>query len=104
MKDRKMSEKLRKLVGVEPITTVIRRDRLRCYRHLMRKNYEDWVKKCMEFIVEGRRPVGRQRRTWIESVESDMTEFEIDREDVHDRKKWKTDYKPILIIHIYKPT
>ena len=39
--------------------------------------------------VEGRRPVGRPRRTWLESVEADMTEFEIDKEDVHDRKKWR---------------
>ena len=27
--------------------------------------------------------------TWLESVEADMAEREIDREDVHDRKKWK---------------
>ena len=35
----------------------------------MRKSDEDWVKTCMEYIVEGRRPVGRPRRTWLESVE-----------------------------------
>ena len=33
---------------------------------------EDWVKKCMEYRVEGRRPVGRPRKTWLESVEADM--------------------------------
>ena len=49
---------------------------------------EDWVNKCMEFRVEGRIPVGRPRRTWLESVESDMTELEFEREDVHARKKW----------------
>ena len=36
MKDRKMSEELRKLIGVEPITTVIRSGRLRWYGHVMR--------------------------------------------------------------------
>ena len=73
---------------------------------------DDWVKKCMEFRVEGRRPVGRPRRTWVESVEADMAELEIGKEDVHDMKKWrrnfmkkiqlyrKKDYK--LIIYIYK--
>ena len=65
----------------------------------MRKSDEDWVKKYMEFRVEGRRP----RRTWLESVEADMAELEIDREDIHDRKKWKKeyyeeDYKPIIIM------
>ena len=54
----------------------------------MRKGDEDWVQKCMEFRVEGRRPVGRPR-TWLESVEADMAELEIDKEDVHDRKKWR---------------
>ena len=39
----------------------------------------------IKFRVEGRRPVGRPRRTWLESV--DMAELEIDKEDVHDRKK-----------------
>ena len=37
----------------------------------------------MEFRVEGRRPVGRPRKAWLESVEEDMAELEIDKEDVH---------------------
>ena len=49
----------------------------------------DWLKICMEFRVEGIRPIGRPKKTWLESVEADMAELEIDREDVHDRKKWR---------------
>ena len=48
---------------------------------------EDWVKKCKEFRVEGIIPVGRPRRTWLDSVEVDMAKHEVDREDVYDRKK-----------------
>ena len=44
------------------------------------------MNKCMEYRVEGRRPVGRTRKTWIESVEADMSEHEIDRENVHEVK------------------
>ena len=40
----------------------------------------------MEFRVEGRRLVGRPRRTWLERVEADLAELEIDREDVMERK------------------
>ena len=87
--DRRTSEELRTLVGVQPITTVIRSGRLRWYIHVMRKSDEDWVNKCMDYRVEGRIPVERPRRTWLESVEADMAELEIDREDVHDRKKWR---------------
>ena len=89
LKDRMANEALRRLVGVEPITTFIRGGRLRWYGHVMRKGGEDWVKKCMEYRVESRRPVGRPGRTWLESVEADMSELEIDKEDVHDRKKWR---------------
>ena len=89
LKDRRTNEELRRLVGVEPITTFIRSGRLRWYGHVMRKGDEDWVKKCMEYRVEGRRPVGRPRKTWLESVEVDMAELEIDKEDVHDRSKWR---------------
>ena len=55
----------------------------------MRKGDEDWVKTCMEYRVEGKRPFGRPRKTWLESVEADMVELEIDKEDVHDRRKWR---------------
>ena len=41
----------------------------------MRKGDEDWVKKYIKYRVEGRRPVGRPRKTWLESVEVDMAEL-----------------------------
>ena len=88
IKEKRTNEELRKLAGVEPITTVIRSGRLRWYGHVMKKSDEDWVKKCMEYRVEGRRPVGRSR-TWLESIEAYMAEIKIDREDAHDRKKWR---------------
>ena len=78
-----------KLVGVETITTFIRSGRLRWYGHVMRKCDEDWVKKSMGYRVEGRRQVGRPRKTWLEGVEADMAELKIDKEDVHDRSKWR---------------
>ena len=56
VEDRRTSEDLRKLV---------RGGRLRWYGHVKRKSDEEWVNKCMEYRVEGRRPVGRPRRTWL---------------------------------------
>ena len=87
LKDRRTNEELRRLVGVEPITTLIRSGRLRWYGHVMIKGDEAWVKKCMEHRVEERRPVIRPRKTWLESVEVDMAKHEIDKKDVHDRSK-----------------
>ena len=89
MKDRRTGEELRELVGVEPMTTVIKSGRLRWYKHMMRKSDDDWVKTSMMYRVEARRPVGRPTRTLLYSLEADMAELEIDREYVHDRKKWR---------------
>ena len=47
------------------------------------------MKKCIEFRDEGTRPVGRPRSTWLDSVEADIAELEIDKEDVHARSKWR---------------
>ena len=111
MKDRRTNEKLRRLVGVEPITTVIRSGRLRWYGHVMRKSDEDWVKKCMEFRVEGRRRVGRPKkdmvrecrygygRTWNRQRRCPWQK-ELEKECYEEgiQTYRKTDYKPIIII------
>jgi len=33
-------------------------------RHVSRKDKNDWVKKCMDYEVEGVRPTGRPMKTW----------------------------------------
>ena len=54
MKEKRTNEELKRLFGVEPITTVIRSGRLRWYGHVMRKGDEDWGKKCIELKAEDR--------------------------------------------------
>ena len=91
LKDRRTNEELRRLVGVEPIISLEVADwdgTDLWWGKVMRKGDEDWVKKCVEYRVEGRRLVGRPRKSWLDSVEADMAELEIDKEDVHDRRKW----------------
>ena len=53
------------------------------------KNDKEWVTKCMEIRVEVRIQVERKINTWLENVEADMAELEIDREYIHDRKQWR---------------
>jgi len=38
------------------IISVLQQNRLRWYGHVLRKEDNDWVKKCMEYEVEGTRP------------------------------------------------
>ena len=51
--------------------------------HLSEDN--DWVKKCMEYEVEGPRP----KRTWRDVVKEDCQARKLNTEDAIDRSKWR---------------
>jgi len=44
----------------------------------------DWVKKCMEYEVEGTRPRSRPKKTWREIVEKDCKARGLKTEDAMD--------------------
>ena len=67
--DRVPSKELRERLGIDDIILILQQNRLRCYGHVLRKEDTDWVKKCMEYKVEGSRPRGRPKRTWREVVQ-----------------------------------
>ena len=53
LKDRLPSKELREILGVDDIALILQQNRLRWYGHVLRKDDDDWVKKCMEYEVEG---------------------------------------------------
>ena len=57
--------------------------------HVLRKDKDDWVRRSMEMVIEGKRGVRRPRMTWVKAVESDMRAKGIMREDAEDRTKWR---------------
>jgi len=59
------------------------------YGHVLRKEDNDWVKKCMEYEVEGPRPRGRPKRTWREVVKEDCQARKLNTEDSVDHSKWR---------------
>jgi len=63
LKDRFPSSELRERLGIDDISLVLQQNRLRWYGHLLRKEDNDWLKKYMEYEVEGPRPRGRPKRT-----------------------------------------
>ena len=54
---------LRERLGVDDMALVLQQNRLRWYGHVLRKDDDDWVKKCMEYEVEGSRARGRPKKT-----------------------------------------
>ena len=81
------SEELRERMGIESVSGVVKRSRLRWLGHVLRKDEDDWVRKCMSLEVEGARGRGRPRMTWSQVVDRDMRECGLWRDGVHDRVK-----------------
>jgi len=59
---------------------------LRWFGQVLRKEDNDWMKKCMEYEAEGATPTGRPKKTWREIVEKDCRARGLKREDAMDRR------------------
>jgi len=63
LQDRVPSKGLRDRLALDDIISVLQQKRLRWYGHVLQKGDNDWVKKCLEYEVEGTRPRGRTNKT-----------------------------------------
>ena len=89
LQDRVPSKGSRERLGLDNIISVLQQNRLRWYGHVLQKEDNDWVKKCMEYEVEGARPRGRPKKTWREIVENDCQVHKLNREDAMDCNRWR---------------
>jgi len=83
------SKKLRERLGIDDMALVLQQNRLRWYGHVLRKDDDDWVKKCTQCEDEGPRPRGRPKRTWREVVREDRQARKLNKEDAMDHCKWR---------------
>ena len=73
LQDKVLSKEFRRRLELEDIISVLQRNRLRWYGHVLRKADNDWVKKCMEYELEvpgqevDQRKLGE--RLWKKTVE-----------------------------------
>jgi len=65
------------------IILILQQNRLQRHGHALRKEDTDWVKKCMEYEVEGFRPRGRPKRTWKEVVQKDCQACNLNKEECY---------------------
>jgi len=56
---------------------------------VLRKEDNDWVKKCMEYEVEGARPRGRPKRPWREVVQKDCQAHKLNKGEALDHCRWR---------------
>jgi len=90
LQDRVPSKRLRERLGLVDIISVLQQNRyrLRWYRHVLQKEDNDWVKKYMEYEMEGTRLRGRPKKTWREIVEKDCQARNFSREGAMDHNRW----------------
>jgi len=72
LNERKKSEELRELLGLEPVSLMIKKSMLRWFGLIERKDYNDWVKRCITWEVEGIRQTGCLKKTWWDCVKNDI--------------------------------
>jgi len=89
------SKELRERLGIDDIALVLQQNRLPWYGHVLRKDDDDWVKKCMEYEVEGPRPRRRPKRTRREVVREDCQARKLNKEDAMDCCKWRKMIKDV---------
>jgi len=84
VKDRVPSKELRKQLEIDGIILVLQQNKLQWYGRVLQKEGNNWVKKYMEYEVEGCRPRGRPKRTWTEVVQKDSQAHKWNRGDAID--------------------
>jgi len=89
VKYRVPSKELTERLGIDDIILMLQQNRLQWYGHVLQKEDNDWVKKCMEYEVEGSKSRERPKRTWREVVQKDCQARNLNREDAMDHGRWK---------------
>ena len=73
----------------------VERGQLRWYGHVKRMDDSRYPRKYLEWKPDGRRPVGRPRKRWLENIDASLrkrgsTLLEIERERLFDdRQRWR---------------
>ena len=76
-------------LGLDDIISLLQQNRLRWYGQL-RKEDNNWVKKCKEYEMEGARPRRRSNKTWREIMEKDCQASKLNGEGAMDHNRWMT--------------
>ena len=87
LNERKKSEELGELLRLEAVSLMIKKCRLRSFRHVERKDDNDWVKRCITWEAEGIRQRGCPKKTWWDCVKDDMESLGLSQKDALSRNK-----------------
>ncbi|PIO69327.1 hypothetical protein TELCIR_08853 [Teladorsagia circumcincta] len=81
-------------MGIAPIAQKMRERLLQWYGYIMRAAPNNVAATVYRFQVGGKRPCGRPRQRWQDTINEDMTIIQLCREDALNRTKWRTLIRP----------
>ena len=73
---------------MEAISTVMRRRRLDWFGHVKRRRETENIRAAAEMKMEGKRPRGRPKLWWHDTVRRDLKAWNIKEEWTTDRERW----------------
>ena len=82
-------EEVRRRCRVENLECRLRKMRLRWFGHVKRRDENSILRRVMELEMEGRRPVGRPKKTWSKVVKEDTRKLNVIEDMIEDRKQWR---------------
>ena len=90
--DRIPTETLRARLGISSLEVLLRQGRLRWFGHVKRMDNENWEKKMLTHVVEGKY-IGRPKKRWLDNVNDDLKQLNINAELAINRTDWRTAIK-----------
>lgn len=94
-RDRMRNDRIREELGVNTsLLEEVERSKLRWYGHVKRMEQDRKPRKYLEWKLQGRRPVGRPRKRWMEGVRDRLEKRgleleQVEEEQIHeDRIRW----------------
>ena len=82
--EHRRNEEILEEAKVEPIATVMRRRRLEWFGHIKRRDETENIRAVVEMKMEGKRPIGRPKLRWYDTVRRDLKAWKI-------KEEWATD-------------
>ena len=89
LSEKKSNEWVRSTLAINDIAEVMRRNRLRWFGHVERRDELCWLKRIETLQVDGDGVKGRPRKRWKKVLREDMREKALCREDAWDRSRWR---------------
>ena len=83
--DKITNEEVRRRCGLENLEHQLRKMRFRWSGHVKHRDLNSILRRAIELEVEGRRPVGRPKKTWNKVVEEDMRTLNITKGMAEDK-------------------